>query len=97
MIIFVVLTFFIILELLGLIKKQIIYNQHRSDGKTHAVDRIHLNLADVGEVKGEFPQHFNYSFEAGALKYDVKVRHVCLFVVSASVSIMFGSDDVNFR
>ncbi|KAF8372220.1 hypothetical protein PRIPAC_78649 [Pristionchus pacificus] len=43
------------------------------DGKTHAVDRIHLNLADVGEVKGEFPQHFNYSFEAGALKYDVKI------------------------
>lgn len=45
-----------------------------SDGKNYAVDRIHLNLADVGEVKGEFPQYFNYTFEAGPLKYDVKVN-----------------------
>ncbi|KAF8359495.1 hypothetical protein PRIPAC_94490 [Pristionchus pacificus] len=44
------------------------------DGKNYAVDRIHLNLADVGEVKGEFPQYFNYTFEAGPLKYDVKVN-----------------------
>ncbi|GMT20464.1 hypothetical protein PFISCL1PPCAC_11761, partial [Pristionchus fissidentatus] len=44
------------------------------EGKNYAVDRIHLHLSDVGEVKGEFPKYFNYSFEAGPLKYDVKVN-----------------------
>ncbi|GMS89667.1 hypothetical protein PENTCL1PPCAC_11842 [Pristionchus entomophagus] len=54
------------------------------DGKNYAVDRIHLDLADIGEIKGQFPQYFNYSFEAGPLKYDVKVN------IIDTVSFKFG-------
>ncbi|CAJ0962239.1 unnamed protein product, partial [Mesorhabditis belari] len=37
------------------------------------VDRIHLHLSNVGEKK-RFPEHFEYSFDAGKFHYDVKVK-----------------------